>query len=63
MGPSPAMIRAQLGEELRRMRQADYEVEYRDALDHVRDTLYEVEGPSMREQLKEQLRQWFIECQ
>uniref|UniRef100_A0ABM5GM31 IQ and AAA domain-containing protein 1-like n=1 Tax=Pogona vitticeps TaxID=103695 RepID=A0ABM5GM31_9SAUR len=62
MGPSPAMIRAQLGEELRRMRQSDYEVEYRDALDHVRDTLYEVEGPSMREQLKEQLRQWFIEC-
>ncbi|KAJ7322745.1 hypothetical protein JRQ81_019032 [Phrynocephalus forsythii] len=62
LGPSPATIRAQLGEELRRMRQADYEAEYRDALDHVRDTLYEVEGPGAREQLKEQLRQWFIEC-
>ncbi|XP_063003630.1 IQ and AAA domain-containing protein 1-like [Elgaria multicarinata webbii] len=61
-GPSPAMIRAQLGEELRRMRQADYEAEYRGALDNIRDTLYEVEGPSMREELKEQLRQWFIEC-
>ncbi|XP_053115050.1 IQ and AAA domain-containing protein 1-like isoform X3 [Hemicordylus capensis] len=62
MGPTPATIRAQLGEEFRRMRQADYEAEYQEALDNVRDTLYEMEGPSMREELKEQLRQWFIEC-
>ncbi|XP_061443009.1 IQ and AAA domain-containing protein 1-like isoform X7 [Rhineura floridana] len=62
LGPSAAMIRAQLGEELRRMRQADYEAEYREALNNVRDAIYEVEGPSMCEALKEQLRQWFIEC-
>ncbi|XP_067326692.1 IQ and AAA domain-containing protein 1-like [Anolis sagrei] len=62
MGATPAMIRAQLGEELRRMRQADYEAEYQEALDHVRDAIYEAEGPCMREALKEQLRQWFIEC-
>ncbi|XP_028606167.2 IQ and AAA domain-containing protein 1-like [Podarcis muralis] len=61
-GPTPAMIRAQLGEELRRMRQADYEAEYQVALDNIRDTIYEVEGPSMCEALKDQLRQWFIEC-
>ncbi|KAM6452646.1 IQ and AAA domain-containing protein 1-like isoform 2-T2 [Liasis olivaceus] len=62
LSPSPAMIRAQLGEELRRMRQADYEAEYREALDHIRDALFELEGPNLREQLREELRQWFIEC-
>ncbi|XP_054846965.1 IQ and AAA domain-containing protein 1-like [Eublepharis macularius] len=61
-GASPAIIRAQLGEEFRRMRQADYEAEYQHALDSIRDAVYEVEGPSMREELKQQLRQWFIEC-
>ncbi|XP_015282192.1 PREDICTED: IQ and AAA domain-containing protein 1-like [Gekko japonicus] len=62
IGASPAGIRAQLGEEFRRMRQADYEAEYREALHSIRDTVYEVEGPSMREEMKAQLRQWFIEC-
>ncbi|XP_034279359.1 LOW QUALITY PROTEIN: IQ and AAA domain-containing protein 1-like [Pantherophis guttatus] len=61
-GPSPATIRAQLGEELRRLRQADYEAEYREAQERIRDALLELEGPNMREQLREQLRQWFIEC-
>ncbi|XP_063159224.1 IQ and AAA domain-containing protein 1-like isoform X2 [Candoia aspera] len=62
VGPSPAMIRAQLGEELRRVRQADYEAEYREAQDHIREALFELEGPNLREQLREELRQWFIEC-
>ncbi|KAJ6666670.1 hypothetical protein lerEdw1_020394 [Lerista edwardsae] len=62
MGATPARIRAQLVEEFRRMRQADYEAEYREALDYVHDMLHEVEAPSMREALKEQVRQWFIEC-
>ncbi|XP_039221667.1 IQ and AAA domain-containing protein 1-like [Crotalus tigris] len=61
-GPSPATIRAQLGEELRRMRQADYEAEYREAQERIREALLDVEGPHLREQLREQLRQWFIEC-
>nr|XP_056713173.1 IQ and AAA domain-containing protein 1-like [Euleptes europaea] len=61
-GASPAIIRAQLGEEFRRMRQADYEAEYQEAVDSIHDTVYEVEGPSMREEMKAQLRQWFIEC-
>uniref|UniRef100_A0A8D2IW34 IQ motif containing with AAA domain 1 like n=1 Tax=Varanus komodoensis TaxID=61221 RepID=A0A8D2IW34_VARKO len=47
---------------LRRMRQADHEAEYRDALLHVREALLEAEGPSRREALREQLRQWLIEC-
>ncbi|XP_077159520.1 IQ and AAA domain-containing protein 1-like isoform X3 [Paroedura picta] len=62
MGTSPATIRAQLGEEFRRMRQSDYEAEYQDALHSIREAVYEVEGPSMREEMKAQLRQWFIEC-
>ncbi|XP_053873657.1 IQ and AAA domain-containing protein 1-like [Malaclemys terrapin pileata] len=61
-GLSAAMLRAQLGEEFRRLRQADYEAEYQQALVSIREGLYEVEGPDMREEMKEQLRQWFIEC-
>uniref|UniRef100_A0A8C3SPS9 IQ motif containing with AAA domain 1 like n=2 Tax=Chelydra serpentina TaxID=8475 RepID=A0A8C3SPS9_CHESE len=62
LGLSGAMLRAQLGEEFRRLRQADYEAEYQQALVSIQDGLYEVEGPDMREEMKEQLRQWFIEC-
>uniref|UniRef100_A0A8C3XQK8 IQ motif containing with AAA domain 1 like n=1 Tax=Chelydra serpentina TaxID=8475 RepID=A0A8C3XQK8_CHESE len=36
--------------------------EYQQALVSIQDGLYEVEGPDMREEMKEQLRQWFIEC-
>uniref|UniRef100_A0A8C4YAK9 IQ motif containing with AAA domain 1 like n=1 Tax=Gopherus evgoodei TaxID=1825980 RepID=A0A8C4YAK9_9SAUR len=46
----------------RHLRQADYEAEYQQALVSIREGLYEVEGPDMREEMKEQLRQWFIEC-
>uniref|UniRef100_A0A674JSA1 IQ motif containing with AAA domain 1 like n=1 Tax=Terrapene triunguis TaxID=2587831 RepID=A0A674JSA1_9SAUR len=46
----------------RRLRQADYEAEYQQALVNIQEGLYEVEGPDMREEMKEQLRQWFIEC-
>uniref|UniRef100_A0A8D0HBU7 IQ motif containing with AAA domain 1 like n=1 Tax=Sphenodon punctatus TaxID=8508 RepID=A0A8D0HBU7_SPHPU len=62
LNPSSAMLRVQMGEEFRRVRQADYEAEYQEALASIRDHLYAVEGPNMREVMKEQLRQWFIEC-
>ncbi|XP_074841508.1 IQ and AAA domain-containing protein 1-like isoform X2 [Carettochelys insculpta] len=62
LGLSAAVLRAQLGEEFRRLRQADYEAEYQQALVSIREGLYEVEGPDMKEEMKEQLRQWFIEC-
>ncbi|XP_039377137.1 IQ and AAA domain-containing protein 1-like isoform X6 [Mauremys reevesii] len=62
LGLSAAMLRAQLGEEFRHLRQADYEAEYQQAMVSIREGLYEVEGPDMREEMKEQLRQWFIEC-
>ncbi|XP_067391780.1 IQ and AAA domain-containing protein 1-like isoform X3 [Emydura macquarii macquarii] len=62
LGLSAAMLRAQLGEEFRRLRQADYEAEYQQALVNIREGLYEMEGPDMQEEMKEQLRQWFIEC-
>ncbi|XP_075773681.1 IQ and AAA domain-containing protein 1-like isoform X2 [Pelodiscus sinensis] len=61
-GLPAAMLRAQLGEEFRRLRQADYEAEYQQALVSIREGLFEVEGPDMKEEMKEQLRQWFIEC-
>uniref|UniRef100_A0A8C6XNB4 IQ motif containing with AAA domain 1 like n=1 Tax=Naja naja TaxID=35670 RepID=A0A8C6XNB4_NAJNA len=55
-GPSAATIRAQLAEELRRLRQADYEAEYREAQESIRDALLELEGPDLRRQLRDQLR-------
>uniref|UniRef100_A0A8C8VLD1 IQ motif containing with AAA domain 1 like n=1 Tax=Pelusios castaneus TaxID=367368 RepID=A0A8C8VLD1_9SAUR len=48
--------------EFRHLRQAEYEAEYQQALESIREGVYEMEGPDMREEMKEQLRQWFIEC-
>ncbi|XP_077664914.1 IQ and AAA domain-containing protein 1-like [Eretmochelys imbricata] len=62
LGLSGTMLRAQLGEEFRHLRQADCEAEYQQALMGIQEGLYEMEGPAMREEMKEQLRQWFIEC-
>ncbi|KAH1177344.1 hypothetical protein KIL84_011046, partial [Mauremys mutica] len=43
LGLSAAMLRAQLGEEFRHLRQADYEAEYQQAMVSIREGLYEVE--------------------
>uniref|UniRef100_A0A8C8S8W7 IQ motif containing with AAA domain 1 like n=1 Tax=Pelusios castaneus TaxID=367368 RepID=A0A8C8S8W7_9SAUR len=56
------LIPTALGEEFRHLRQAEYEAEYQQALESIREGVYEMEGPDMREEMKEQLRQWFIEC-
>lgn len=55
-------LRAQLGEDFRRLRQADREAEYQQALAGTRALLLELEGPSLQEAMKEQLRQWLLEC-
>ncbi|XP_036036159.1 IQ and AAA domain-containing protein 1-like [Onychomys torridus] len=51
-----------LGDESRRIRQVEKEEEFRDAIGKTHDSLTETEGPDMKEKMKDQIRQWFIEC-
>lgn len=52
-----------LGDSVRRLLQVEKEQEYQLAMVKTQDTLKETEGPDMKEKMKEQIRQWFIECQ
>ncbi|XP_040593044.1 IQ and AAA domain-containing protein 1-like isoform X2 [Mesocricetus auratus] len=51
-----------LGEESRRIRQVEKEEEFQDAIGKTHSSLTETEGPDMKEKMKDQIRQWFIEC-
>ncbi|KAK2096902.1 IQ and AAA domain-containing protein 1-like [Saguinus oedipus] len=50
------------GEDGRRLRQMEKEEEFQAAMVKTHDSLAETEGPDMKEKMKEQIRQWFIEC-
>ncbi|XP_055137467.1 IQ and AAA domain-containing protein 1-like [Symphalangus syndactylus] len=69
MLPSPNQVehlsiisQACLVEDVRRLRQMEKEEEFRAAMVKAHDSLVETEGPDMKEKMKEQIRQWFIEC-
>merc|ERR1711881_709907 len=47
---------------MRRERRAIHEQDYQEALVNIRNTIYRVDGPDMREQMQDQIRQWYIEC-
>lgn len=49
-------------EHLRRTTQDEHEREYQQALITIKDKIRESEGPDMKENMQEQIRQWFIEC-
>ncbi|XP_028933937.1 IQ and AAA domain-containing protein 1-like [Ornithorhynchus anatinus] len=61
-GSSEAQLRVQIGEEQRRLRQAEQEEEYLLQLTRVRNSVLEAEGTDIREEMKEHIRQWLIEC-
>ncbi|KAI4543291.1 hypothetical protein MG293_006085 [Ovis ammon polii] len=61
-GPVGTRSQASLGADVRRLRQAEKEEEFQLAVVKTRDHLREVEGPDTKEKMKEQIRQWFIEC-
>uniref|UniRef100_A0A8D0CG35 Zgc:153738 n=1 Tax=Scleropages formosus TaxID=113540 RepID=A0A8D0CG35_SCLFO len=46
----------------RRGKQEEYEEDFQKSFISVTEKLREMEGPDMRESLKDQIRQWFIEC-
>lgn len=49
-------------ENIRRTTQDLHEQEYQQALITIKDKIRETEGPDMKENMQEQIRQWFIEC-
>ncbi|KAM9186033.1 IQ and AAA domain-containing protein 1-like [Dugong dugon] len=56
------LSQACLREDVRRLRQTEKEEEFQLAMTQTHDSLIEIEGPDMKEKMKEQIRQWFIEC-
>ncbi|VTJ81640.1 Hypothetical predicted protein [Marmota monax] len=56
------MSRAKLREETRRLRQVEKEEQFQLAMEKTPEALREVEGPDLKEKMKDQIRQWFIEC-
>ncbi|KAJ8279351.1 hypothetical protein COCON_G00064170 [Conger conger] len=60
--PCFSLNAAQANEACRRHRQNQYEEDFQDAVIATADQLREVEGPDMKETMKDQIRQWFIEC-
>ncbi|XP_012517598.1 PREDICTED: IQ and AAA domain-containing protein 1-like [Propithecus coquereli] len=56
------MSQACLGDDVRRLRQIEKEEEFQAAMEKAHSSLRETEGPDMKEKMKEQIRQWFIEC-
>lgn len=49
-------------EGIRHTTQDLHEQEYQQALITTKDKIRETEGPDMKENMQEQIRQWFIEC-
>lgn len=54
--------KATLREETQRLRQKETEEELHVAREKARESVAETEGPYMKEKMREQIRQWFIEC-
>lgn len=47
----------------RRQKQREHEEDYQKAITSVTDKIRDLEGPDIKETMKDQIRQWFIECQ
>ena len=61
--PYPAKAAALANQSYRRAKQKEHEEDYQKSIGTITKKLREVEGPDMRETMKDQIRQWFIECQ
>ncbi len=49
-------------EDARRRVQERNELEYQQDLQAIQERIRDSEGPDIRETMKDQIRQWFIEC-
>ncbi|KAG5850704.1 dynein regulatory complex protein 11 [Anguilla rostrata] len=57
-----SILAARANEACRRQRQNQHEEDFQKSIIAITDQLREVEGPDMKETMKDQIRQWFIEC-
>ncbi|XP_069555042.1 dynein regulatory complex protein 11 [Brachyistius frenatus] len=60
--PCPAVIRAKATEARTRFKQEEYEKAYQQSIVSVTNQLREMESNDMSKTMKEQIRQWFVEC-
>ncbi|XP_029105558.1 dynein regulatory complex protein 11 [Scleropages formosus] len=60
--PCSSILVAKANQAKRRGKQEEYEEDFQKSFISVTEKLREMEGPDMRESLKDQIRQWFIEC-
>ncbi|TRY95217.1 hypothetical protein DNTS_010028, partial [Danionella cerebrum] len=61
-GLTKNMLAVQKNEANRHAKQEEHEEDYQKSIGSVIHQLREVEGPEMKETMKDQIRQWFIEC-
>uniref|UniRef100_A0A8D2ZQ37 AAA+ ATPase domain-containing protein n=1 Tax=Scophthalmus maximus TaxID=52904 RepID=A0A8D2ZQ37_SCOMX len=60
--PCPAEVTAQASEACTRMKQQEHEEEYQKSIVAVTKQLRDIEGHDISKTMKDQIRQWFIEC-
>ncbi|XP_058493439.1 dynein regulatory complex protein 11 isoform X1 [Solea solea] len=60
--PCPAEIKAQANESCTRIKQQEHEEDFQKSILAVRKQLRDVESHDMSEKMKDQIREWFIEC-
>ncbi|KAM3876176.1 dynein regulatory complex protein 11 [Diretmus argenteus] len=60
--PCPAEITVQAEKARTRIKQEEYEEDYQTSIVAITNRLRDMEGPDMSDNMKEQIRQWFIEC-
>ncbi|XP_054458970.1 dynein regulatory complex protein 11 [Anoplopoma fimbria] len=60
--PCPAVITAQASEVCTRIKREEHDADYQKSLMAVTNQLRDVEGHDMSKTMKDQIRQWFIEC-
>ncbi|KAF0042108.1 hypothetical protein F2P81_005640 [Scophthalmus maximus] len=60
--PCPAEVTAQASEACTRMKQQEHEEEYQKSMVAAKKQLQDIEGHDITKTMKDQIRQWFIEC-
>ncbi|XP_026201035.1 dynein regulatory complex protein 11 isoform X2 [Anabas testudineus] len=60
--PCPAETTAQANEASTRIKQEEYDEDYQKSIVAVTNQLRDVEGHDMSKTMKEQIRQWFVDC-
>lgn len=60
--PRPAETTAQTNTVCTRVKQEEYEDDYQKCIAAVTEQLRDMEGDNTKQSMKDQIRQWFMEC-